>query len=174
MKRKIILSLAMSLDGYIATKDGEFDWIVGDGDQTLNTEYFWDYGKFLETVDAVVMGGRCYRQGLHKDLKTKNVYVATSEKLNDENNIRFINGDIVKTILEETKDSGKNIFIFGGGGLVHNFLKSNVIDEYYVGIVPVILGDGITLFRQINTTIKLHLTDIMSENGVVVLKYAKR
>lgn len=56
MKRKIILNLAMSIDGYIASKDGGFDWIVGDGDEKLDTEDKWDYDKFLNDVDTVVMG----------------------------------------------------------------------------------------------------------------------
>src|SRR3989338_7809911 len=166
MKRKIILSLAMSLDGYIATKDGRFDWIVGDGDQALNTKYFWNYSKFLESVGTVIMGSHCYKQGLHKDFNTKNVYVATSEKLNDEKTVHFIHGDITNIVVKVAKNSDKNIFVFGGGGLVHNFLKKNVIDEYYVGIVPVILGNGIPLFHRTHSTIKLHLVEIMSENGI--------
>lgn len=56
MKRKIILNLAISLDGYIASEDGGYDWIVGHGDNTLNTENKFDFDKFLEGIDIVVMG----------------------------------------------------------------------------------------------------------------------
>ena len=56
MKRKIILNLAMSIDGYIANEDGGFDWIVGDGDESLDTQNKWNYEKFLEGIDTVVMG----------------------------------------------------------------------------------------------------------------------
>ncbi len=79
MKRKIILNLAMSIDGYIASKDGGFDWIVGDGDEKLDTEDKWDYDKFLNDVDTVVMGKNCYDQSFHNDFADKKVYVATSQ-----------------------------------------------------------------------------------------------
>lgn len=83
MKRKIILNLAMSIDGYIASEDGGFDWIVGDGDDKLDTENKWDYDKFLNNVDTVVMGKKCYNQNFHNDFNGKKVYVATSQKLDD-------------------------------------------------------------------------------------------
>ncbi len=174
MVRKIVLSLAMSLDGFIATKTGGFEWIAGDGDKTLDTKNKWDYSKFLESVDIIVMGKNSYDQGFSKDFSNKEVYVATTEKTENKDNLHFINGDIVELVKNVKSKTNKNIFIFGGGGLVHNFLKSNAIDEYYVGIVPVILGDGVSLFQGINPTIKLHLVEIMSENGIVVLKYNKR
>lgn len=71
MKRKIILNLAMSIDGYIASKDGGFDWIVGDGDEKLDTKDKWDYDKFLNDVDTVVMGKNCYDQSFHNDFADK-------------------------------------------------------------------------------------------------------
>ncbi len=71
MKRKIILNLAMSIDGYIASKDGGFDWIVGDGDEKLDTRDKWDYDKFLNDVDTVVMGKNCYDQSFHNDFADK-------------------------------------------------------------------------------------------------------
>ncbi|MEF9992595.1 MAG: dihydrofolate reductase, partial [Peptostreptococcaceae bacterium] len=54
MSRKIILNLAISIDGYIASEDGGFDWIVGDGDVILDTHNKWDFGKFLDDIDIVV------------------------------------------------------------------------------------------------------------------------
>ncbi len=80
MKRKIILNLAISVDGYIASEDGGFDWIVGDGDDTLNTKNKFNFDKFLEGIDIVVMGKNCYDQNMHNDFKNKKVYVATSQK----------------------------------------------------------------------------------------------
>ena len=50
----------MSIDGYIANEDGGFDWIVGDGDESLDTQNKWNYEKFLEGIDTVVMGKKCY------------------------------------------------------------------------------------------------------------------
>lgn len=174
MDRKIILNLAISIDGYIASEDGSFDWIVGDGDDTLNTDKKWDFGEFLENIDVVVMGKKCYDQNFHKDYENKKVYVATSEKLKNYDNVHFINGDIVKVIEEERKNEGKDIFLFGGGSLVDNFIKSDVIDEYIVGIIPTILGKGRPLFLGNNPKIDLHLEEYLTDNGVVILRYSKR
>ncbi len=174
MNRKIILNLAISLDGYIASDDGGFDWIVGDGDSKLDTKNKWDYSEFLEDIDVVVMGKNCYDQNFYNDFKDKKVYVATSKDIKNHENIHFINGDIVKTIEEERKNEGKDIFLFGGGGLVDNFIKADIIDEYIIGIIPTILGKGRPLFLGNNPQINLHLDEYITDSGVVILKYSKR
>lgn len=174
MERKIILNLAISIDGYIASEDGGFDWIVGDGDDKLDTEKKWDYNEFLNGVDVVVMGKNCYEQNFHNDFNDKKVYVATSQELQDHDNIHFINGDICKVIEEERKKDGKDIFLFGGGGLVDNFIKSDIIDEYIIGIIPIILGKGRPLFLGNNPKIDLHLDQYIMDKGVVILRYSKR
>ncbi len=173
-KRKIILNLAMSLDGYIADEQGGFDWIKGDGDSRLNTDNKWDYNKFLEDIDIVVMGKRCYDQGFLEDFKDKTVYVATSSPLEDTENIHFINGDICHTILNECKKEGKDIFLFGGGVLIDAFLKADIIDEYIIGIIPTILGKGRPLFLGGHPKIDLHLQELISDEGIIILRYSKR
>ena len=173
MERKIILNLAISLDGFIASEDGTYEWIVGDGDHKLNTGKH-DFNKFLEGVDTVVMGKNCYDQNMHLEYKNKKVYIATSQKLQDKENIHFINGDICKVILEEKKKAGKDIYLFGGGVLVDHFIKADIIDEYIIGIIPIILGKGRPLFLQYNPTIKLHLDEYLIEDGITILKYSKR
>lgn len=173
MSGKIILNLATSLDGYISDEDGGFDWIIGDGKNNLDTKDKWNYSKFLESIDIVVMGKNCYNQGFHKDFKDKIVYIATSKELIDYENYHFINGDIVKC-LTNIRNEGKNIFLFGGGSLIDPFIKANVIDEYIIGIIPTILGKGRSLFLKDNPKINLELNYYSVENGVVVMKYSKR
>lgn len=174
MKRKIILNLAISLDGYIASDDGGYDWIVGAGDSILNTKDKFDFDKFLDGVDIVVMGKNCYDQNMHNDYKNKKVYIATSKNIQDKDNLYFINGDIVKVIQEEKEKEGKDIFLFGGGVLIDSFIKADVIDEYIIGIIPIILGSGRPLFLGNNPTIKLHLNEYIVDNGITILKYTKR
>lgn len=173
MKRKIILNLAVSLDGYIASEDGGYDWIVGDGDDTLNTEKRHDFGKFLEEVDTVVMGKNCYNQNMHKDFSNKKVYIATTKNMKNHDNIHFISGDICKVIEEEKTKEGKDIYLYGGGVLVDSFLKADIIDEYIIGIIPIILGKGRPLFLGNNPTIRLHLNEYIMDNGIVILRYNK-
>lgn len=173
MDGRIILNLAISLDGYIADENGGFDWIIGDGNQTLDTDEKWDYDKFLKNIDVVVMGKNCYDQGFHKDFDGKAVYIATSKEIENYENYHFINGDIVK-IIKKLKNQGKNIFLFGGGGLIDNFVKNDAIDEYVIGIIPTILGKGRKLFFENNPKIELELKYYSVESGVVVMKYSKR
>lgn len=173
MNGKIILNLAVSLDGYIADLDGGYEWIVGDGNSTLNTENKWSHDKFLENIDVVVMGKKCFDQDMHKEYQDKEVYIATSKKLEDFENYHFINGDIVKEI-EKLKNKGKNIYLFGGGILIDSFVKADVIDEYVIGIIPTILGKGIKLFYDNNPKIDLNLEYYAVEDGVVIMKYSKR
>lgn len=174
MSRKLILNLAISIDGYIAYEDGGFDWIVGDGDKNLDTDDKWDFSEFLDTIDTVVMGKSCYDQNFHKDFKDKKVYIATSKDLNDYENIHFIKGDITKVIEQEKQKNGKNIFLFGGGKVIDPFIKANIIDEYIIGIIPTILGKGRNLFLGNNPKIDLHLDQYISDEGIVILRYSKR
>ncbi|MDU4586759.1 dihydrofolate reductase family protein [Clostridium sp.] len=173
MNGKIILNLSISLDGYIADKNGGFDWIVGDGHSTLNTENKWDYDKFLENIDVVVMGRNCYDQNFHNDYKNKDVYITTSKNIADYENYHFISGNICKTI-NDLKNEGKNIFLFGGGRMIDDFIKADIIDEYIIGIIPTILGSGRKLFLENNPKIDLNLQYYSVENGIVVMKYSKR
>lgn len=174
MSRKIILNLAMSIDGYIASEDGGFDWIVGDGDDKLDTKNKWDFNEFLKNIDIVIMGKKCYDQDFHKDFKDKKVCVATSCSLKNHDNVYFINDDIVKTIEAERKNEGKDIFLFGGGVLIDSFLKADIIDEYIIGIIPTVLGKGRPLFLGDNPKIDLHLDEYFTESGIVILRYSKR
>ncbi len=173
MSGKIILNLAISLDGYIADEDGGFDWIVGDGNAALNTENKWDFAEFLEEIDVVLMGRKCYDQNFHKDYQRKEVYIATSEEKDDYENYHFIRGNICRTI-SELKKEGKNIFLFGGGSVIDPFVKADIIDEYIIGIIPTILGKGRKLFLGNNPKIDLKLQDYYVEEGITVMKYSKR
>lgn len=174
MNRKIILNLAISLDGYIASEDGGFDWIVGDGNHILDTPNQMDFTHFLEGVDTIVMGKRCYEQNFHQDYPDKKIYVATSEPLQNYDNIHFISGAICEVLEEEKKQTGKDIFLFGGGGLVDHFVKADLIDEYIIGIIPTLLGKGRPLFLGNNPTIHLTLKEYSVSEGITILKYTKR
>lgn len=173
MSRKIILNLAMSIDGYIADEDGGYDWIVEDDKSLVDTNEKFEFSKFLDGVDIVVMGKRCFDQGMHNDFKDKKVYIATNEKLENYDNIHFISGDICSVIEEERKKEGKDIYLFGGGVLIDSFIKKDIIDEYIIGIIPTILGKGIPLFLENNPKIDLKLTKSVVDKGIPILIYSK-
>jgi dihydrofolate reductase len=142
------MSLAISIDGYIANESGGFDWIMGQGDTAIDTVERSEFEEFLAGIDIVVMGKNCYEQSFAKDYPTKTVYVATSEKKEDEGNIRFIR-DIVSKF-EKEKSNSKNIFLFGG------------------------VGKGCPLFLGNNPTIQLYLDKYTVSDGIAVYHYSKR
>ncbi len=175
MAKQIVMTLAMSLDGYIVDELGGFEWIKGDDDHTLDTEMKWDYQQFLSSIDLVIMGKRCYEQDMHLDFKNKPVLVASHEPKAPVHNLSFIQGDIVQETLEYMGQHHlESAFLFGGGGLLDAFIKADIIDEYIIGIVPIILGRGRKLFYDNNPVIKLHLKKVVIEEGVTILTYTKR
>ncbi len=178
MERRVILNMAISLDGFITDIDGGFGWIVGDGDKSHDTESQFNFEDFTNSVDTIVMGRKAYEDCPEETLesfKKHKIYVATSKEMNSEcENVEFINGDIVNLIEEERKKEGKAIWIFGGAGLADPFIKADVIDEYIIGFIPTILGSGRELFLKDNPTIKLHLKESTTQDGIVIVRYLKR
>lgn len=174
MKRRLIMTLAMSLDGFIADENGGYDWIKGDGNKLLDTKNKWDFNAFLEGVDTVVMGKACYDQNMHNDFRDKAVLVATSSPPSDHDHVSFISGDICECIHQELNKPGKDIFLFGGGKVAHPFLEANMVDEYIIGIVPLLLGSGRPLFTGNTPSIPLKLTEYIIDEGTVILRYERR
>lgn len=173
MRGKIIFNLAMSLDGYIADQDGGFGWINGDGDKTLDTEQNFDFDEFTNNIDIIVMGRKCFEEAPTDNFKDKRLIVATSKQIDDYDNFQFVNSDITEYV-KKLSEQSLNIWIFGGGLLADSFIKQDLIDEYIVGIIPVILGSGRPLFFEGNPMIELHLDSYTINEGVPILRYSKR
>jgi dihydrofolate reductase len=174
MARRLVMTLAMSLDGYIADADGGYGWIKGDGSRALDTPNRWDYEAFLRGIDLVVMGRECYDQGMAGDFPGKTVLVSTHRPLPDSGNVRFIGGDVCAALRQELLKPGKDVFLFGGGKLADSFIREDMVDEYILGIVPVILGAGRKLFYGGNAPLRLRLTECMLDEGIAILRYARR
>ena len=174
MDRKVIFYIAASLDGYIATSDEDLGFL-----STVEREgEDYGYGEFIKTVDAVILGRRTYDKVLsmgfdfpHED---KESYIVTRTSRPDLGNVRFYTGDLTKLVSKLKCDPGKNIFVDGGSEIVHLLMKENLIDEYIISIIPVLLGDGIRLFKDGRPQEDLKLISSKSfESGLVQLHYAK-
>jgi dihydrofolate reductase len=177
MNRKIILNLAVSLDGFIADTNGGFDWIKGDGDTSHDTKKKFDFETFTDSIDIIVMGKLAFLDCPKETLdsfKDKRIYVAANESLETKySNVQFIKGDLVSQISALQKEAGKDIWLFGGAGLTDSFIKANVIDEYIIGFIPILLGTGRPLFLKGTPLINLHLVESTVQEGIVVSKYVK-
>lgn len=168
----------MSLDGFIADKEGGYDWITGDGDSSHDTSHQMVFQNFVAQVDTLVMGHRTFKETgkeTRHNFPNQKILVASSQPLSFKMlNVEWISGDIVKHVLKLKESPGKDIWIFGGGILADQFIKANVIDEFYIGVVPIILGNGIKLFLDKNPRINLHLEDHSIRDGLITLRYSKK
>jgi dihydrofolate reductase len=169
MPRKIILYIACSLDGYIATQNDDISFL-----QCVEKEgEDYGYTKFTETVDTLILGRKTYQKVIemgynyHPD---KEVYVLSQTK----NEAPFYNGDLLELVQKLKNKEGKNIYCDGGSQLIKALLGLGQIDEIIVSIIPVMLGAGIRLFaersEELNNLELLGCTPF--ETGLVQLHYA--
>lgn len=175
--RKISLFIAMSLDGYIADKNGGVDWLAGQGEAEENIDV---YSEFIKEVDTVLMGRKTYQQIItelspeswpYGDLTT---YVVTHSKQKSSEKIRFTDENPVALADRLRKEPGKGIWVCGGAEMVRQLAKEDRIDCYYITVIPIILGSGIALFDHIDREIKLRLVETRSYNGMTDLVYVRR
>jgi len=173
-KRRLILYIAMSLDGYIATTDNDLSFL------SLVEKQGEDYGyaDFIKTIDTVIMGRKTYDKVLslgfdypHKDMRS---YIITRTPRPDSNKIKFYTGNIRELITDLKSKPGKNIFCDGGAEIVNLLLKQDLIDILIISVIPILLGDGISLFKSGRPMVNLELVSTKAfEKGLVQLHYQK-
>lgn len=175
--RKISLFIAMSLDGYIADREGGVGWLNGQGHDEENID---SYSEFVKTIDTILMGWNTYHQivtelspeeWVYKDLTT---YVITHRDYASSENIRFVNTDPIDLVKKLKGENGKDVWICGGANLVQQLVREDLIDCYYITLIPTLLGSGIRLFDQAKGEIKLRLLHTQSYNGMTDLIYTRR
>ncbi|GAA0729423.1 hypothetical protein GCM10008905_29370 [Clostridium malenominatum] len=173
-KRKVILYIAQSIDGYIAREDNDISWlsIV----ERPNEDY--GYENFIKTVDTVIMGRITYEKvlsfGIEFPYKGMKCYVLSKTLKGNDQNVEFYNGNINDLIKRLKCEEGKNIFIDGGAEVVKEFRSENLIDEYVISILPVLLGKGIRLFKETDNENQVKLVESKTfDSGLVQLKYER-
>lgn len=171
--KKIKVYIAASLDGFIARPDGDLDWLLKYPMPT-GTEY--GYKDLMDSIDTVIMGGRTYREMLCMDIvwpyKDKKTYIISRNSMETKENIDFITEDIIERIFELKNESGKDIWLVGGGELITMLLNANLVDELQVSIIPIILGAGIPLFPNTPKESNWKLTGSTAyDSGIVKLDY---
>jgi len=163
--KKIILYIATSLDGFIARKNGSVDWLP----QPDNSE---DFGmkEFLDSIGTVILGNTTYKE-FKAPYPNKKCFVFSRKNTGKEDNITYVNSD-VKDFIEGLSDEDGNIWLVGGASLAKEFLKNNLIEEFIITVIPIVLGEGISLFGEGSGEHKLKLQNIKSyDSGVVQLHY---
>jgi dihydrofolate reductase len=146
MSRMVFIFIATSLDGFIAREDGSIDWLS----MVDSPDEDYGYEDINESADTIIMGRKTYDKLMefadefpHKD---KKVYIISRKERAPEGNIIFTSKDPCDLVRELKLQVGKNIYIDGGAQIVQELMKQDLIDEYIISIIPVILGSGIALF----------------------------
>ncbi|SFQ39074.1 dihydrofolate reductase family protein [Salibacterium halotolerans] len=170
-KRSVVLFIAASLDGFIAAKNESLEWLFkveGEGDN--------GFAAFYETVDTILMGKRTYDWVMKQDFKefpykNKECYVFTSSPHENTGNVQFVHDDINNFVNKLKINNGKNIWVVGGGELLHSFIQEGLVDEFIITIAPTIIGSGIPLFKEGNHQLGLSLIESKTFNQFITLHY---
>ncbi|WP_341302673.1 dihydrofolate reductase family protein [Lysinibacillus sp. FSL H8-0500] len=176
--RKIILDLAVTLDGFIEGKNGEVDWCIMEPDM--------EFTSFLHEIDTILYGRKSYEawgqytpstndaeeQQFWSLIHSKDKYIFSKTQQDDHDNITFIRENIAEEMFKLKHQQGKNIWLYGGASLITTFINLRLVDEFRLSVHPIVLGEGKPLFT--NITERLQLTLIQTKtfsSGVVQLIY---
>lgn len=171
--RKLILGLAITLDGYIEGPNGEYDWCFTDQDYGLN--------EFFTRIDAIFIGRKSYQVAqLHADnnhgetipgmpLLTEYVFSKTLKSVKA--GAVLISENSIAEARKIKEQSGKDIWLYGGATLTDALMKADLVDELWLSVHPILLGNGKHLFHNQNSS-KLRLLESKTyETGLVSLRY---
>lgn len=172
--RQLSLFIACSLDGYIAKPNDDLSFlkmVEKEGED-------YGYAAFIEQIDTIILGRKTYDYVVreigaeHYDNGERAIYVITSQKRAAVGRTTFYSGNLKELIQELRSKAGKNLYCDGGAELIHALLQADLIDEIIVSIIPILLGEGVRLFKDGRQEQVLELlTTKTFETGLVQLHY---
>ena len=175
--RSVILYIAMSLDGYIADREGGVDWLAG---QEPGQDIPDSYSTLLERIDTVLLGWNTYHQ-LTTQLSPEqwpyeglDCYVFTHRSLPSKEGITFSDADPCALVRELKARPGRDIWLCGGAALAQALAAAGLIDRYEITVIPTLLGGGVPLFGALEQEQKLRLLGTGTFNGMAELIYVPR
>lgn len=180
MSRRIILDLAVTLDGFIEGKNGEVDWCIMDDELGFN--------DFLNQIDTIFYGRKSYdswgqftpemeHAGSENEfwqlVHSKEKYVFSRTQKGDDTKAIFINDGILEEVNKLKNKPGKDIWLYGGASLITTFIHLGLVDEFRLSVHPVVLGEGKPLFADIKQRLNLKWVHArtFSSSGLVQLIY---
>lgn len=167
--RRIRYVVATSLDGYIAGPQGEADWIIMDPDI--------DFRAMFNEFDTALLGRRTFeamaRGGSAVMPNMKVLVFSRTLRQRDYPDVTIVSGKQEETLAALRAESGKDIWLFGGGLLFRSLLNAGLVDTVELAVIPILLGGGIPLLPAPAKQAKLKLTSHrVYKTGIVSLTYA--
>jgi dihydrofolate reductase len=173
--RKLILGLAITLDGYIEGPNGEYDWCFTDQDYGLN--------DFFARVDAIFIGRKSYQIAQQyadnnngetiPGMPAMTEYVFSKTLKTVKEGAVIISEDSIAEARRIKELPGKDIWLYGGAELTDALMKEGLVDELWLSVHPILLGNGKALFRKQTSRIKLTLLKSKTyETGLVSVNYS--
>ena len=175
--RNISLFIAVSLDGYIAKPNDDLSFLK------LVEKEGEDYGyaEFTDTIDTIIVGRRTYDYVLreigpsHYDNGQRDVYVLTTTTRPKVGRTNFFTGNITELVKRLKNEKGKNIYCDGGAEVINELLKHGLIDEFIISVIPILLGNGIRLFKDERPEQALEFIAVKTfEKGLAQLHYKRK
>jgi dihydrofolate reductase len=180
-KRKIIVSVATSADGFLARPDGAVDWL-----DRPSPKGNYGLDAFYKSIDTILWGRKTYEMALSFqekgiagsafDTSVKNyVFTRTLPPSAAPGGLAFVNEPIKAFATRLRAKKGKDIWIMGGAGIIASFLDEGKIDEFILSVIPTLIGEGIPLIAPRHRTVPLKLiSSTKFADGVVKLHYSVR
>ena len=199
--RKLILEIQTSIDGFIARKNGTTDWMIWD----WGPNWGWDkalqqyHTDLTKSADCILLSKQMAQEGFKAHWKQaaenpddsryefakhitdtyKIVFSSTLEKSTaipgGWENTDIAEGNYVEFITDLKSRKGKNILVYGGASFVSSLIKARLIDEFHLIINPVVIGDGLPIFKEVMNGQEMKLNQALSfDSGMVILNYSRK
>jgi dihydrofolate reductase len=171
-RRKIIVWIATSADGFIARPDGDYSWL-----DRKRPKGNYGMGAFWKSIDTILWGRKTYDIGVRMGMKTmgpgiKNYVFTHHVQSTPLAGFEFVN-EPVKTFAQRLQEQrGKDVWMMGGGEIIASFLDAGEIDEFRIHVIPKFIGEGIPLVAPRHRDLRLKLLSAKPfPDGVVLLHY---
>ncbi len=178
---KITIHMVASLDGIIAKKDNSISWFETPDHYEKGTTG-QDPTEFLKTIDCYVMGSRTYEHALELSKSygwaygdTPTIVLSHRTLPVERPTVEVCAGDLINLVNNRLKTAYSNVWMVGGAALAKDFIRLKLANEIRLSIIPIILGEGLPFFNQIEQEQPLHLKNVTAyKNGMVELHYEIR
>lgn len=175
--RKLSLFIATSLDGYIAKPNGNLEFLKAVEKEGED----YGYDEFTAKIDTIIVGRKTYDIVLneighsHYDNGQRDVYVITRTLRPSVGRTTFYSGNLTELVQRLKSENGKNIYCDGGAEIINDLLQNDLIDEYIISLIPILLGEGIRLFKDGRPEQLLEFVNVKNfDTGLTQFQYTRK